>query len=300
MLKRIIPLAAMVSTLALPFWSTLAQEVDATVMVNYESVATTNKDLLRDFEADVRDYLNNFKWGGDNLDEKIKCTFNIFIKSALSEERYSAQIFVGSQRRLYGSGKSSAVLRIMDETWEFTYVKNRPINHSTYTFHDLASVLDFYVYLIIGSDYDTYEKLSGKPFLQRAADVASLGRSSGQKGWEPSKSGYSRVQFISELNDNKFTPVRTASYIYYFTGMDSLAVNPPRAWKNIIKALDMIAKTKAIVDPRNVVIRSFFDSKHMELAETFLTYPDPAVYIKLSSIDPSHQQTYEEYRAKRK
>jgi len=299
MFKRIIPLVAVVSTLALPLSSTLAQEVDASVMVNYESVATTNKDLLQNFESDVRDYLNHYSWGSDNLDEKIKCTFNIFIKSAISEQRYSAQIFVGSQRKLYGSEKSSAVLRILDDTWEFTYVKSVPINHSTYTFNDLASVLDFYVYLIIGFDYDSYEKLSGKKFLQRAADVASLGRASGQKGWEPSKSGYSRVQFISELNDNKFTPIRTASYIYFFTGMDSLAVNPPRAWKNILKALDMIAKTKSIVDPRNVVIKSFFDSKHMELAETFLTYPDPAVYIKLSNIDPSHQKIYEEYRAKR-
>jgi hypothetical protein len=299
MFKRIIPLVAVVSTLALPFSSTLAQELDASVIVNYEAVASTNKDLLRDFESDIRNYLNNFKWGSDNLDEKVKCTFNIFIKSAISEERYSAQIFVGSQRKLYGSEKSATVLRILDETWDFTYVKNRPINRNVYTFNDLASVLDFYAYVIIGFDYDTYERLSGKPFLQRAADVASLGRSSGQKGWLPSKSGYSRVQFIDELNDSKFAPVRTASYIYYFTGMDSLAVNRPRAWKNILGALDMIAKTKAVVDPRNVVIKSFFDSNYMELAGTFLTYPDPAVYIKLSSIDPSHQKTYEEYRAKR-
>jgi hypothetical protein len=275
-----------------------SQEVDATVTVNYEAVPTTNKDLLRDFESDLKNYLNNYQWGNDKLDEKIRCTFNIFVQGVVGDDRYSAQIFVGSQRKLFGSDKASAVLRLFDDSWEFTYVKNRPINHNGYSFNDLASLLDFYVYIIIGYDYDTYERLSGSPFFQRAADIASLGRSSGLKAWQSGKSGYNKSQFIDELNDGKFSAVRTASYYYYFSGMDSLGINKNRAWDHILKSLDVIAKTKAAVDPRNVVIKSWFDTKYMELAETFQEYPDRAVYIKLSNIDPSHQKTYEEYRAK--
>lgn len=287
---------------ALSFSSSVSssQQIDATVTVNYESVASTNRDLLQNFKSDITSYLNDYNWNdqGDQQ-EKIKCNFDIFIQSVVGENRYSAQVFVGSRRKVYKSDKNSAVIRIFDETWEFTYVRNRPINHSSYTFNDLASVLDFYVYVIIGFDYDTYDKLSGTTYLQRAADVANLGRSSGQKGWVPSKSGYSRVQFIDELNDAKFAPVRAASYIYHFEGLDSLSINPERAWRNILKALDLIAKTKTVVDPRSVVIRSFFETKYMEIADTFLNYPDPAVYLKFDAIDPSHQKTYDEYRAKR-
>jgi hypothetical protein len=277
-----------------------AQQIEATVTVNYEAVPESNKDLLQNFESDIEGYLNQHTWNekGD-ANEKIRCSFDIFIKGVVGENRYTAQMFVGSKRKLYMSEKTSAVLRILDDTWDFTYVRNQPINHNSYTFNDLASVLDFYVYVVLGYDYDTYEKLSGTPFLQRASDVASLGRSSGQKGWLPSKSGYSRVQFIDELNDNKFAPFRGALYAYHFTGLDSLAINPAVGLSNILKALDIIAKTKSTVDPRNVVIRSFFDTKYLELADIFLAHPDPQVYIRLSTIDPSHQKTYEEYLKKR-
>ncbi len=299
--RAVILTVLLLATLLVPHSTTIAQQIEATVTVNYEAVATTNKDLLQDFKSDIETYLNNYTWNDDgNQNDKIKCNFDIFIKGVVGEDRYSAQVFVGSRRNLYKSEKTSAVLRIFDETWEFAYVRNRSIIHNRSTFNDLASVLDFYVYVIIGYDYDTYDKLSGTPYFQRAADISSLGRSSGQKGWQPSSSGYSRAQFSDDLNDNKFAAVRSASYHYHFAGLDSLAINQQRAWNNILKALDVIARTKTIVDPRNVVIKSFFDAKYMEIADTFVTYPDQAVYIKFSNIDPAHLSTYEEYRTKRR
>ncbi len=277
-----------------------AQEIECTVQVNYEAVPTSNKDLLRDFASDVRDYLNNYKWGQDNLGEKIKCTMNIFVQSVTGDNKYLAQVFVGSQRKIFGSEKSTAVLRLFDETWEFTYLKSRPISHNIYSYNSLSSVLDFYTYIIIGYDYDTYEMLSGTPYFQKAADIANLGRSSGDKGWPQTTNSYSRCQFIDELLNPKFEPVRRASYIYNFTGIDSLTANPTQSYANILKALQEVAKAKRDVDPRNFVIRTFFDTKYLELADVFQGYPDPSVYITLGNIDQTHQKTYEEYRAKRK
>lgn len=299
MTRRTVVPALLLFTLLLPCFTSQAQQIEATVTVNYEPIPSTNKDLLRNFKADIEDYLNGYRWNDQgNATDKIKCNFDIYIQSVVGENRYSAQLFVGSRRRVYRSDKSSAVIRIFDESWEFTYLRNVPITHSSYSFNDLTSVLDFYVYVILGYDYDTYEKLAGTPYLQHAADVANLGRSSGQSGWSPSKSGYSKIQFIDELNDAKFFPVRVASYIYHFEGLDSLGVNVDRGRENILRALNLIAKTRSSVDPRNVVIKSFFDTKYMEIADIFLTYPDPAIFIKLSIIDPNHQKTYDEYRAK--
>jgi hypothetical protein len=207
---------------------------------------------------------------------------------------------VGSQRRIYGTEKSSAVLRLFDETWEFTYVKNRPISHNAYSFNDLASFLDYYIYLILGYDYDSYEEQGGNPYFQRASDVASLGRASGQKGWQQGNSNYSRLSLISELLNPKFVPVRIASYQYHFNGLDSLVTNPARGLANMLAAVEKIGKAKKEVDPRNIVIKMFFDTKSMEIAEKFLDYPDPSVYIRFSAIDPSHQTTYEEYRQKKR
>ncbi|MER3523637.1 MAG: hypothetical protein C4326_06085 [Ignavibacteria bacterium] len=280
--------------------TTIAQQVQCDIRVNYESIPSTNKDLLTNFAADVRDYINNYSWGSDVLDEPIKCTMEIFIQNVVGENRYSAQVFVGSSRPIYSSNQSSAVLRLKDEAWEFTYIRARPINHNLYTFNDLASFLDFYVYLIIGFDYDTYDNLNGTPHFQKAADIASLGRSAGARGWQPSTSGFSRIQLIEEILNARFAPVRTASFLYHFAGLDSLSSAPDRAYRNMIEAIRMIGDVKKTADARNQIIRVFFDTKYMELAQLFVNYRDPKVYYDLATIDPTHQTTYEEYRKKQK
>jgi len=273
-----------------------AQEVECSVQVNFESVASTNKEYLQNFASDIKDYINNFKWGPENLEEKVKCTFSVFVQNVVGDNRYSAQVFIGSQRKIFGTGESSAVLRLFDESWEFTFIKDRPLNHNPYTYNDLTSFLDFYIYLILGYDYDTFDPLSGTTFFQKAADIASLGRSNGQKGWQPTTSSYSRVQLIEELLNPTYEPVRKASYAYHFTGLDSIAIASEKAYKNMLSAIESIASVKKRADPRNVIIKTFFDTKYQEIAKKFEGYPDPAVYLRLSVIDQSHMKAYEEAR----
>jgi histone deacetylase complex regulatory component SIN3 len=186
----------------------------------------------------------------------------------------------------------------MDDAWQFTYIKGRPINHNPYSYNDLTSFLDFYMYLIVAYDFDTFEKLAGTPMFQKAADIARQGGSSGEPGWQSVTSGFSRVQLINELLSPAFEHVRVASWRYHFTGLDSLAFAPDKAYQNIIQALEVVGKVKRLVDPRNQVIKVFFDTKYMEIAELFVKDPDKTVYNTIAKIDPSHLKTYEEYSQK--
>ena len=275
------------------------QEVDCTVQVNVDAVPTTHKDLLVNFADDVRAYLVNYNWGGGDASEKVKCTIDIFIKSVSGDNQYVAQVFIGSKRPRFMTDQHTAVVRLMDESWEFTYVKDRPINHSPRAFSDLASFLDFYMFLIMGYDYDTYDELSGTPNLQKAFLVANLGMSSGQKSWQRSTTTFSRTQLVADLLEPKFEPVRRASWIYHYCGIDSLSLTPHRAQENMLAALEMIGRVRKTVDPRNLAFRAFFDAKHMELAEVFRTYPDASVYDTLARIDPGNQTAYEAAKRKR-
>ncbi len=213
---QIVPrcLAAAIILLALSTPSQ-AQQIECTVKVNYQSVGASNKDLLVNFEEDVRSYMKNYQWGSEQLDEKIKISLDIFIQGASGENRYMAQAFIGSQRAILGAKKNTAVMRIFDEAWEFTYIKDRPINHAPNSFSDLASFLDFYAYLALGYDYDTYDPLGGTPWFAKASDIASLGRTSSQKGWQQATSGYSRAQLITDLLNPTVAPIREASYQYH-------------------------------------------------------------------------------------
>ncbi len=288
-------------TLSLLFYAPApAQEVDCTVQVNYDAIPTTNRDLLVNLASDIKTYVSNYNWGGSgDPGDKVKCTLNIFVQNVAGDNQYNAQVFIGSMRPRYYSDQSCAVVRLLDESWEFTYIKDRPVNKNPYTFNDFASFLDFYMYLIMGYDFDTYDRLGGTPLFQKAADVARLGRASGLKSWQPTTTSYSRSQLIDELLNPKFEPVRVASWIYHFNGLDSLSLSPERGYANIITALDMIDRARRSVDPRNLVIRSWFDAKYLELAQIFQNYPDPSIYVRLVRIDPANQKTYDEYRLKK-
>jgi hypothetical protein len=251
-------------------------------------------------EPDLLSYLQNYSWGSDNLDEKISCTFNVFVQSATGDNKYVAQVFIGSQRPIYGSQQNTAVLRLFDESWEFTYVKDRPLDHNPYVFNDLASFLDFYVYTIIACDYDTWDRLGGTPYFNKAADIASLARSSGQKGWEGSFAGYSRTRFLREILSAQFEPIRVAIWKYHFAGLDSLAFNKPRALQNIVDAVESMGAVAKTAEAQNSIIKTFFETKYMEIANLLQEYPDRSIYARLSKIDPFHQTTYEQYRTGRR
>ena len=101
---------------------TFSQELNCNVIVNFESLQMNNRDLLRDFGAVVKDYMNitrftNTSWDGD----KIDCTLNIFFISSSSDVSYSAQVVVVSQRPVYQSTKNSPIITINDGIWSFNY-----------------------------------------------------------------------------------------------------------------------------------------------------------------------------------
>ena len=277
-----------------------AQQMDCTVQVNYDAVPTANKDLLQNFERDIRDYIDNYTWGAENLPNKIRCTLNIFFKGATGDNKYTAQMFIGSQRPVFGSDKNRAVLRLFDETWEFTYINTQPLSHNLFQFDGLASCIDFYILLILGHDFDTFEPMGGTPYFRTAADIANLARSSGAKGWDVKAGSYSRLQLINEILSAKYEPVRRAMFTYHFVGLDSLSLNTRRSTGAILQALETIAKVRKRADPRNLYIKAFFDAKYMEIAEIFQTSPDRNVYDRLGVIDPAHRSTYDEAKSREK
>jgi hypothetical protein len=298
-LSRFVRLSALAAVALLAALPSIAQEVDITVQVNYDAVPTTNKDLLINFGNDVKGYLTGYNWGGGDASEKVKCTVEIFIQSVTGDNKYTAQVFIGSKRPKFKTDQNTGVCRLFDESWEFTYLKERPIQHNPYYFSDLASFLDFYMAIVMGYDYDTYDELSGTDLFKQAAGIANLGQSSGQKSWQLSTNAYSRTRLVTEILDPRYEPVRRAVWKYHYCGIDSLTLNPARAYENILSALEMIAAVRKTADPRSQVIKTFFDAKFLEIAEVFRTYPDPAIYQRLAQIDPTNQKTYDEYRVKR-
>jgi len=79
-----------------------------------------------------------------------------------------------------------------------------------------------------------------------------------------------------------------------------MAINKTRAYANLLAAVQAIGGLRKRVDTRSLTLKTFFDAKAKELADVFLDYPDPGVYVILNNADPQHLRVYDEARQKRK
>jgi len=287
-----------------------AQEFDFDVTIDTRNLQSEALDNLSDFVQQVKQYLNTNRWTKDDFSpvDRISATMTIFFRGSPSSGRYAAQVFIGSQRRIWDltsnkpTQKTSALLRIFDDNWEFSYTRGVPLTRNEFRFDPLTSFLDFYAYIILGFDYDSYEVSGGTPFYQKAMDIFNLARSGGSpKGWEfPGSGTYSRARLIDELMNERFKVFRDAIYVYHAEGLDRLSTDQASALAKVYAAVESIGKLRKKINQPTVVIKTFFDTKYLELCELFLNHPDDAIYQKLSSIDPSHQKSYEEYQEKRR
>ncbi len=280
--------------LLVPYLSN-AQELDAKVIVNYEQLPNSAKENLEDFQRSVEDYLNNSRFTDLDYQEKIQCNFSIFFVSSQADVQYSAQVVITSQRPIYKSQKNSLILRIQDSKWDFEYEKNQTLYFNQSDFNSLTSFLDYYAYLIIGFDMDSYELLGGSPYFQKALEISVLGANSlYSKGWQLENSSYNKRKLIVEITSATFQKLREDYFDYHYNGLDLLSENPQVAIKNIEKLVYDLVKIKDKIDPRSVFLKVFFDSKNREMADILSKYGDKNIYNSLIKIDPTHLSYYRE------
>lgn len=283
--------------LLLPVY-TDAGELDVRVNLSFGDIPTAHREMLEiDFTDKVQDYLSRRWTDIDFGDDQIPVEISISIRNATSDYRYTAQIVLISSRPIYNQGRNSAIIRINDDNWEFTLPPGQPLLFDEYSYNGLTSLLNFYAYLIIGLDFDTYEPLGGTSFYERAAGIARLAQRSGSRGWDRASTGYSRMGLVEDLLSSRNQRFREAVFHYHYNGLDLLAVDKTRGLESINETIDILGEIRNS-DPRNLPARMFFDVKHNEISELMLDYPDRSVYDRLSSIDPSHRSTYQEYRMK--
>ncbi len=268
-------------------------QIEAQVTTNLDQITGSSRDPLVNFAADVQRYINTNKWTSEDIgNDKIQISITISVTLTGTPNVYDAQLFLGSSRPVYKSEKNSAMLRLFDDSWEFTYVKNQPLVHDESRFDPLTSFINYYMYLVLGYDFDSYSPpLSGTPYFQRA--IAICGQAQGSpKGWDRTNPPtYSKYTFVEELLNSKFEPIREGMFMYNYRGIDYLEVKPDAAYKNIITFIQNISDFKRST-PSSLVVKAFFDAKYQELAETFRNYQDKSILQLLSTVDPTHESTY--------
>jgi Domain of unknown function (DUF4835) len=272
---------------------TYSQELDCTVTVNTDNVSNYYKDNLSNFKNLISDYMNKTRFTNQDWnDEKISCGISIFILSASNDINYTAQAVVTSYRPIYKSSQTSLMLSINDNNWSFTYQKGEALSANQTNFDPLKSFLDYYANVIIGFYVDSWEKLGGTPYFNKAINIVSLGSSSQfSVGWASNSGSYTRGGLVSDLLNDKYRPFRDAIYDYYL-GLDYYQVNPKVGEDKMVELITTLQKIQDQIDFNSVLIKTFFDAKSGEIVQYLKDYPDKTIFTTLKKIDPSHTSKY--------
>ncbi len=274
-----------------------AQEINATVTFDYSAISGTDRENVLSLGPAIQDYINNYRWTGQDFKgPKIQVTLNIYVLSA-SNGMYTAQAFIGSQRPIYKSSNMSPMVRVLDNSWQFSYAKDQPLLHDEFHFNSLTGFVDYYMYIVLGFDYDSYDPLGGTKYFQKASNIVAQGQNGDNpQGWQPTTAGtYSRYALANDAMSGKYEVFRNAFYDYEYNGIDMLSTQRDSAQAVIANALSKIADLVLQSGSRSALIRVFFDAKYMEIADALKDYPDKSVLQKISIVDQSHQSTYDKY-----
>lgn len=287
-------------------FTAVSQELDPIVDVNMDRLNPDVRDRLSSFQQDITDYLIRTKFSDEVIvndvkgkQYKIRCTFSIAFNSATGFDSYDAQLVVTAQRNVYRTQEFTPVIRIKDDKWQFTYTKGQAMYHDKLKFNPLTSLLDYYAYMIIGVDDDTWELELGTKRFRLAQDVVNLAIANSSSGGWSENSGLkaSRQSYPQEFLNSKYDDFRKGVWIYHFAGIDSLQYNKQKALERIAQAIELIGKIKK-AEIRSFAAKAFFDAKYLEIAQTLVDYYDKTIYRRLGEIDPDHIGTYDEYSQK--
>ena len=243
-----------------------AQQLNCSVQINSDKVATTNNQIFKNLKTSISDFVNKTDWTGDEYkpNEKIECSMVIIVNSYESN-LFSATIQVQSTRPVFNSIYSSPVFNYNDKDFSFRYVEfeNLQFNPSNFD-SNLVSVLAYYSYMILGFDADTYSLMGGNKNYETAQQIQTVAQQGGYRGWSQSDGNQNRYFLATDILGGTYDAYREALYQYHREGLDTMSADVKGSKDKIIGSINTLLKLYA-VRPNAFLTRVFFDAKVDEL-----------------------------------
>lgn len=252
----------------------VAQELNAQVIVNSDLVNQTNQQIFQTLERSLNEFLNTQVWTNQEFlnQERITCSF-VFNLSNYNNDQFEATLQVQSQRPVFDTNYDSPILNFLDRDIVFTYQEFQPLFFNQSSFEsNLVSLLSFYAYVIIGLDADTFKENGGSEFYERALDVVNLAQVTSRKGWKASDGTKNRFWLIDNLRANTFKEYRKTLYTYHRLGLDQLTTSPIEAKQGLMRAIEGL-EPLFLRRPNAFLLQLFFDAKVEEIVNIFKEGP---------------------------
>ncbi len=256
-----------------------AQEIQARISVNAMQVGSqTDRKIFQTLQNGLTNLLNTRKWTSEafKANEKINCNFLINITEALPGNVFKATITVQAARPVYNTTYETPLINFQDEAYTFKYIEYQPLefNENRVSGSDplasnLTATLAYYVYMILGLDYNSFSLRGGDPFFQKAQLIvnnAPEGRDI--SGWKAFDGLRNRYWLMENLTNNRYAIVHDAYYNYYRLGMDLLYEDETAARTAILNTIGQFNTLNNDI-PNTMIVQFFFQGKATELIRIF-------------------------------
>ncbi|MEG1544306.1 MAG: DUF4835 family protein, partial [Tannerellaceae bacterium] len=164
-----------------------AQELNARISINTDKVQSTNKQVFTTLQTALTEFVNNKKWTDATfaVNERIDCTITIIVNEMPSDNSFKSEIQIQARRPVYNSSYTTTLFNFRDTQLDFDYTEFEPLEYTENTLNsNLTATIVFYIYTILGLDFDSFSPKGGNAYFQRAQQIVSLAQS------QPSWSGW--------------------------------------------------------------------------------------------------------------
>lgn len=246
------------------------QELNCRVVVNSDKIQGTNKEVFNTLQSSITEYMNNTQFSSVQLSpiERIECTLQ-FIVSEYTDNRFSCTLQIQSRRPVYNTSYTTTLINFQDEEVEFDYQEYDPLVFSPNNYeNNLTCILNFYAYLILGIDFDSFTLYGGDAFFEMARNMVSLGQSTQEKGWQAFDNNRNRSAMLSAFVEPTTKPFREMWYQYHRKGLDEMVLGVTKARSTITEALQTLPGLYSNV-PTSVLFPMFKEAKMDEVINIY-------------------------------
>jgi len=282
-----------------------AQELFCNVQVNASQIQTSDRKVFQTLQTAIYEFVNNTKWTDASVknEERIECTFLINIKEKVSNDEYKASIQIQSTRPIYGTSYKSTMLNYLDNNFRFRYLEYQSLEFNENTnLSNLTSVLAYYVYIVLGLDFDTFSEYGGAPYYIKAQNIVNNAQNAREIGWKAFESDKNRYWLVHDLLDTRYEEIHNCYYRYHRVGMDILSEKTEDGRYDITEALEELRGVYRD-NPSAFILKIFFDAKADEIIKIYSdAFPNEQARIVklLTEIDPANSTKYQAITAQSK
>ena len=271
-------------------WS---QELNCQVEINSDQVGGTNRSVFETLQTAITEYMNTnvFTNAQFSPNEKIDCRLYFTIKE-VNDNTFSGDLQIQSTRPVYNASLTTTLINFKDTKLEFEYQENEPLIFSANSMESqLTAILNFYAYLILAIDFDSFSPKGGEVYFDRLKEIVQMAQSSGASGWKAFEDTKNRSAVLSAWTDPATSSLRDLIYQYHRRGLDEMSLSPDKGRGNITSSLENLKKVFDVA-PMSVGLSMFKDAKLDELVNVYSKAPAEErtkVYDLLQPMYPTDQ-----------